>query len=291
MRYTAVVLLVFVSDGLFAQAYRPILSNSVTWQDNYRSADLGPGVSVFECYSYYLGGDTLVNDTTYRILSMTGVFSFNQATSWFSEPVSALLREDTAIHKVFIRGPMWSFERVLYDFSAGLGPYPVTYRHPTSERVVVAVDNIELFDGPHRRLTLNYGETIIEGIGSIRGFMPRRSAYPVWAEHLICHTRDGVQDHFNDIIDCLCNTHVGIPTTADRSLRVYPSPTVGLCHLEGAPPNASFRLRSMDGRSVQSGMCSSSGSVTIDMADLSAATYVVEVFNDTRSLKVKVLKE
>ncbi len=296
MRSIAVAALALMGCGLVAQPYHILLDSSATWQDNYEGANM-PHESSFECYSYYLEGDTIVNDTAYKILRRTGLFvhtffGFSSST-WYSGSICMLIREDTANRKVFVRDPTWleGPELLLYDFSAGLGPYPWTYLYPESTHEVIAVDSIVLADGPHRRITLNFGDQILEGIGSLRGFMPRQAWDNLYLHGLVCHTLHGSQDYVVFNYDCACGSNVGIPIHAISSLRVSPSPTTDLCRLEGAPPNALFRVRSMDGRTVFAGTCSNSGSAMINMADLSAAMYVVEVLGATGSLNVKVIKQ
>jgi hypothetical protein len=270
-----------------------------TWQDQYGSYDLGPDVSEAECYSYYLDGDTMLNGLSYSTLRKNGMHfhaqsepPFNSNTNWYSATLVGFLREDTTLRKVYIFDPAWSGtqEFLFYDLSVGIGPYPPTYRYGT-DLEVVGVDSMVLNDGPHRRTTLNNGDQIVEGVGSLSGFMPSETSNQHWLAQLVCHTQGGTPDFEVDSYDCPCGSITGIDVRSPPNLLIGPSPTTGECRLAGAPTNAPFRVYSMDGRIVRSGTCSRAGPTVIDLTGLSAAIYVVEVLDATRAFQVKVIKE
>ena len=303
MRNAVLVILMYLACGLVAQPYIPLLDTSATWQDNYHSVDLSTDRGYDECYVYRLGADTLVNDTAYTILRRTGRFDsrnvyppYNFSTTWYAGSIAAFLREDSAARKVFVLLPNWPYELLLYDFSVGVGPYPWTYRYPYFDQVeVTSVDSLILIDGPHRRMTFASDDQLIEGVGFLRGFMPAQSTSNIfWAEpQLVCHNIHGSQDYETTYADnyCLCGSNVDVPSLKMASVRISPSPTTTLCQLEGAPPNAPFMIRSMDGQLVGSGACSSTGSATIDMAALPSAMYMVLVAGPAGSLIAKIMKE
>ncbi len=267
------------------------------WQDEFGSFNLGPNISVQECYSYRLGADTTVNDTAYRTLLMSGSLfhyqsepPYNNYSLWYAGSPILLLREDTIARQVYVRPPGWPFEELLYDFSVGLGPYPLTYRHSYPGSEVTAVDTVFLSDGPHRRITLDGYEEIVEGIGSLSGFLSGSDFGMMWLSRLVCHTLAGAENYGIPSTDCPCG-FAGIPTHKARDVQIGPSPTADLCYLTGGQPNALFRIQSIEGRIVCKGQCSESGSATIDMTNLPGGLYVIEVLGPFGPHSLKVIKE
>jgi len=221
-------------------------------------------------------------------MPMFGLINHNGADNWNTE--TFLIREDTNSQQVFVVSQFWSQERLLYDFSVGIGPYPETFRHPDGGNVV-AVDSIDLIDGTHRRITLGNGEKIIEGIGCGCGFMPKFSFPLAYYYGLVCHSKDGVQDFYPGVSpDCPCESFDGVEQQHNSKLLISPSPTDGSSRLEGASAYSRFVIRSMDGRIVGSGICSNSGSATIDLTDLPSAMHVIEVQGASSTSRIRVIK-
>lgn len=299
MRSIVLASFLLVCAGLAGQSYIPLLDTSATWQDENATGSPGPNTGNFECLRYYLDGDSLVNDTTYQILRQTGRRSeYNNITGvthtvWYDGDFTGLLREDTSSRRVYIRPPGWAMDWLLYDFSAEVGPYPSNYRfYQTPNLVVTSVDTVWLTDGPHRRI--NFGEYlgIIEGVGSTDGFMESGVMGEIhYLGQQVCHTVDGSANYIVNSFDCACGSNVSIPGHVPISIHVSPSPTTGICRLDGAPPNAPFVIHSMDGRVVLSGRCTSNGSAAIDISGLPAAIYLLNVIEATGSLRGKIVKE
>jgi len=281
-------LFLLLSEGILAQDYKALLGSMARWKDNYMSLS-GGDYAHFECYQYELGDDSVWNNNNYRVLTMFGIYSLNGADNWNTE--TFLIREDTNSQQVFVVTQPWSQERLLYDFSVGVGPYPQTFRHPDGGNVI-AVDSIDLIDGTHRRFTLSNGEKIIEGIGCGCGFMPKSSTAYEYYYGLVCHSIDGVQDFYPGVSpDCPCDSFDGVEQQQSSKLVFSPSPTDGYSRLDGASAYSRFVIGSMDGRIVVSGLCSSSGSATIDLSNLPSAMYVIEVQGASGTSRIRVIKE
>ena len=278
-----------LSEGILAQDYKALMGSTATWKENYISSDLGSDVTYYECYGYELGGDTIWNGASYRILSKFGISYSGNMSSWHSEIF--LIREDTIAQQVFVVPPIWPQERLLYDFSVGIGPYPQTFRHPNGG-YVASVDSIVLIEATHRRVILSNGDKIIEGVGCDQGFMPPQVTFNPWLDGLVCHSKDGIQDFLITVgPDCFCESFTGVGQQQSLMLAISPSPTNGYSRLEGASAYSRFVIRSMDGRIVGSGLCSSSGSATIDLSDLPSAMYVIEVQGASSTSRIRVIKE
>ena len=297
-----IVPLLFFGSGASAQGYIPMLVGQASWQDENATAYLGPNISLYECMRYHLDGDSLVDGVTYRVLRLTGIqtstnhvySNMSSQTVWDGE-FWALLREDTTERRVYIRPSGWPSDILLYDFSVGVGPYPSTYRYRQwSNMQVTSVDTMWLADGPHRRIDLLFGESIIEGVGAMSGFLETGLGNENhWLGHMVCHVVDGSEIHVVESTpSCPCGFNVGTASSSVPSpLRIGPSPTEGPCRLRGAWPNAPFLVYTNDGRVVLSGTCTGDGGALIDLSDLPGGTYIVEVIMPDAPHHVKIIRQ
>lgn len=296
--FTMIGLTILVNGNLHGQSYIPLLDSAATWQDENAWASPGPNTSSYDCSHFFIDGDSIVDDTTFWILRRNSYSAYvdpggmNNA-GWSFGVIVALLREDTLERRVYIRPAGWSMDWLLYDFSAGVGPYPFTYRYYQSpDMEVTAVDTVLLADGPHRRINFGQYEAIIEGIGATSGFMESTLSGEIhWLGQLVCHADADSVNYEVYSYDCPCGSFSGVPAQSANRLRIGPSPTEDFCHLQDAPPNAPFLIRSMDGRIVGSGNCSNSGSSTIDMTGFPAAIYLLEIFGTKGPIIVKIIKQ
>lgn len=289
-----------VGFGLVAQSYIPLLSPTAKWLDENAFASPGPNLSNHECVHYYLDGDSILYDTTYHVLRISGrrsysnnVFPNLSYVVWYAGEFVALLREDTVERRVYMRSAGWNSSRLLYDFSVSEGPYPPTIRYYQSPDLeVMWVDTILLNDVPHRRINFNEYESVIEGIGATSGFMESGVGGEIhWMGQLVCHIVEDSADYIVTDFACPCYSNVGIQDKTANRLRIHPIPTVGLCHLEGGPPGGPFLIRALDGRIVAAGHCSGDGSATIDLSQQPGAIYVLEIRYGGGAQRAKILKQ
>lgn len=295
MKVALFTALLLWSSALCGQSYIPFVDTSATWQDEDAWWDMGPDVGGYRCYRYYIGGDTLLNDTLFRTVMLTGHGGYTGPLGvslyYHSGDTVGFMHEDTTARRVYFRRPSWSYSRLFYDFSVGVGPYPDTYRYGTNVEVD-SVDTVLLADGPHRRVFLNNWDHFVEGIGSLTAFIDDSWGWGVnWLHQLSCHTTIGAPNYevFSD--DCACGSNVGVADKPEKQLRIGPSPTDGICRLESAPANAQVQLLSLDGRSQFSGECSLDGSLTLDLSPLSPGIYVVVVTDGTTMRTSRVVRQ
>lgn len=300
MRAAPLFVCYIAAAGLHAQAYIPLLDTTATWQDEYQWASPGPGTSDYECTRYHLEGDTTVNDTAYRILRRTGSHGHSDLVNtqasyiyWYHNEPFLWLREDTTARRIYAREPGWPFELLYYDFSGTIVTYPWTYRFSYFDTMhVTAVDTTLLSDGPHRRIWMDGSPALIEGLGSADGLVYHEFTAEMWLlGQLACHTVNGVPNFTGLVqVGCTCDTHVGIATPPATTLQVYPSPTTGLCRIQGATAGAAYTLFALDGSAVRSGTCTS-GATTIDLTGLRAGMYALEVVDGTEVGRARIVKE
>jgi hypothetical protein len=291
LRSICIFVLAFISLKDSAQAYRPLLSSNATWQDEHGWANPGPSTSSSECLRYYLDGDSMVDGSSYQILRRSSIFA-----SVFDGSYVGLLREDTAQRSVYIYRSHLIGDELLYMFPRQLGPYPSTYRYgPLPEwdtLEVVNIDTVWLSDEPHIRSTLSNGDTLIEGIGSVFAFMPSTQWGEIhWWARLICYSLNGTVVFSAPHFFCGCELPVGVNPVAEHPIRIHPSPTDGLCYLTGAPANTRFVVRSLDGRTVLIGASSINGTSEINMSNLPASLYFIEILNKRNPEILKIIKQ
>jgi hypothetical protein len=252
-----------------------ILCNLLWGQSPYRpfpEADAGWGEEVSwlqpltNCGDYswvscsrpvYFDGDTVINGTTYhRLLSnglcywqLTGMpFPLPPWCSWsgsYAEPqgLFALIRQDTTARRVYLYDMQDEQEKLLYDFTIGLGPYPDTYNNVMPGMLqVVALDSMELNDGWHRtwvlgvewqgNLTDSAFCTIIEGVGSTYGLLYALAPPFESGSMLYCHNRAG--DTVYPLGELACALNVGTaeaPPTMEP-IRAWPNPVHDVLHFD-----------------------------------------------------------
>ena len=301
MRKMVLIGVVCFCTSLCAQSYIPLLDTTASWQDENGWASPGPNTSSHHCIRYFLSGDSVVGGMCYFILRRTGssrydnnVFPGQSYTDWYSGEYVALLREDTSSRKVWIRPAGWSSELLFYDFSVGVGAYPNTYRYQSqwpNDLEVTSVDTIWLTDGPHRRWVFWDTEEVIEGVGGTSSFMYVGGGEMHYPARLVCHALESTPNYSVASLNCPCGSSVSVAERIQSSLRIGPTLTSDECHLAGAPANARYRLLSLDGRMVTSGVCSGNGSTTVNLTNLPASVYLLEVEDRKQWTTWRVIKE
>ncbi len=300
MRPTILMLLWFVDCGLHGQSYRPLLEPSSVWQDFAYTADLSTDMSTSYCVRYFLAGDTLVNDTIYKVVRMNGTggwgISYPPYPSnhhWYSSEYATMLREDTLTRRVYIRDHAFQYEELLYDFAAEIGPYPSTWMLWEGDEVV-DIDSVALPDGLHRRIHLSFGLLLIEGVGSNYGLLPFHASTTFFSYgygKLICYTKD-LEVLYEDPLDgCPCREDLSIEEQRPIGLRLAPVPASDECHLSGPPGRATYTLRTMDGRALFHGTTNDAGQATLDLTRCSSGSYLVEMNSPHGRLCTKLIKQ
>lgn len=171
-----------------SQPYEPMVVEGAHWR--YAEIDHTDVAPYAEIYEYYIRGDTLVNNTTYkklywRLLGPT-IFSFDPPYQPIaSQPFPLVgLREDTTSQQVFafyfntgsfLSSPCAdssdSSEVILFDFSYGIGDTVSLCRYQFSPSDTVAIDTVvriidtTFFGYSRRSIETSLGVWFIQGVG------------------------------------------------------------------------------------------------------------------------------
>jgi hypothetical protein len=254
-----------------------------------------------------MGGDTIVNDTTYFTLWLYQECWVQQTDppsvppwcdDWdYTVPTGlyAFLRQDTAARTVHVRFPWEGVDHLLYDFTMGLGAYPQTYNHEGGVEVV-EIDSVELADGFHRRWTLSAENWdgpvhVIEGVGSDAGLFVLIPNSFEGHNRLECFGVDNVALYVRGVQEgpweCGLSASIEDGFMDEDAIRVWPNPTNGVIHAEVKHTEGAMgMIVDAIGRPVRS-LTLLSGDNTIDLSQLPSGIYLIRIV-DGHSTRVVV---
>jgi hypothetical protein len=225
---------IFIIQFSFAQ-YHPVVESNRTWKmTNY-------GLIQF-FYNEFIGGDTLINNTTYSKLYELADFDGSEIF------LVGLLREDEAQQKVFFFDGSQEF--LLFDFDVQVDDQLSVYN--LGSMVPITVTSIEtvVVNGTNRKKINLQGEFYatfwIEGVGGHHGL--RDGALGPIADYdpqLLCYYEgnDLRWDDPNDGSSCGITLSIYADQNAFSSIDVYPNPATERANLsfplaaEGKPAN------------------------------------------------------
>ncbi len=202
------------------------------WKHTYACYDPFTQMSCSAQYQTETSGDTLIGSLTYSKLIRSGGHNCSTggglcSISPFGPQYVGAMRQDTVAKTVYIRLPLDTTERVLYDFSQPVGAIFNSIIQYQGTLIISSYDSILIGTVYHRRMNFAPGPffsgyCIIEGIGSTSGLI-----------------EDFVTDHYGSMLDCVyingqsiypnpgsaCSqVYTGIETTEVQHCTVMPNP-------------------------------------------------------------------
>ena len=119
-------MLLFVSSGIQAQPYQPLLSENAVWTTRYEedNAEMNGGLHFIYHAKYAIVGDSMFNGMTYKKCYVCDNWNVTDDCWQFL----ALLREDTLLQQVHVLPYETETELLLYDFSLSVGNTVTVYR-------------------------------------------------------------------------------------------------------------------------------------------------------------------
>lgn len=305
MRTIAILYLLLLACIIQAQSpYRPFPDSDAGWSEWHSWHE-----PVSDCGDYrwvqcerpvYFGPDSMVEGISYHTLLTHGLCSWGLINPPFPMPPwcsthgmhseipyrAAFIRQDVAERKVYARPPNGGNEELLYDFTIGLGPYPVTLNNPQEGNLhVVALDSMLLNDGWHRTWVLGWmwmGQLtdsafchVIEGVGSTLGVLNHIAPPLPYMSVLNCHSVMGSTVYPLGALDCELTVAV-LEEEQRHTVRAWPNPATNLIRFTTDLP-AGVRYTAFDATGARV------GSGTVQHAQLDCSEWPVGLYAITLS--------
>ena len=245
----------------------------------------GTDPCVVDLDNYYYGSDTTIHDTLYKTLG---------------DPysVTAFIREDTLIHKVFAISPLIysdTAEKLMYDYTLQVGD---TFKSSVAIHHVDSLDSVSINSVWHKvwhfKLDtcisctgwLCFSYYVIEGVGSttlpITPIKPRQFE---GGDKMTCFTNEGTIPPLSKMIDTFDNTTSCSLTfnLATNNLvnklsiaTVFPNPVYNLLTIKSSTTIYSINVINLLGQILYTHNYNSP-QVQIDVADLPSGIYFIKI--------------
>ena len=222
------VLVILFVHSIKAQDYYPFPTEDAHWNIYLSSTcdnDSPPDTFLLQ---YFIDGDTVINDLTYRKLC---VENWNLA-NLIIEPVGGIREEEKRIYyngQGFL-GSVQEEELLLYDFTAQVGDTVQHSEKVSFRSIILEIDSIQINGAYRKRYKVDNGwmyhnpDYIVEGIGSIQnGLLGHISDIPTcgthYWEHVCFRENENIQylnPTFND-----CNAIVLTNSILDKDKTWY----------------------------------------------------------------------
>ncbi len=302
MRVFTVLVFLSISISISAQAV-DYFSNNPEWRQS-SGQDNGEKCVKHEEYVYYLNGDSIIGNITYRKLFKHGTAEYQWwdmpptpeycQGSWTFDQFHTLLRQEEL--KIYIH-PSGEPEELLYNFELEIGDtLPVTWNQWDNNIVVTSIDSL-LFGTNYRKvfnLTNQGSQQLIEGIGHERGFLEPFSEMLDFASSLNCFALNDTV--YYPEIGAPCDLTVELPENMiSEDVIFYPNPVSDLLNIELIKSCDIKQITAIDinGKTTILGFVKTKqNKLMVDMSNLTKGLYVIQI--DTKDLithRLKVIKE
>lgn len=255
MRTPALFLVLALHGASVAQVHVPLFNEPTRMWTSSFGGTVDAYCSDTWTTTFWLAGDTLINDTLYTKVVSRGFYQQGYitaplgecTTSYYYNGQTRFVRE--VERKVYARMGTMS-ERLIYDFTAEVGdtiPFP-NYLEDHQWGVVSEIDSVEV-NGTYRKRFIipeipgvgNGTPEVIEGIGGCRG--PFQELYgQVGLSHgtgLDCVVEHGVPIYGGTV--CPIYSHVPLRTGV-AEIRVAPNPSTGAFTISGTDAHVRFEV-------------------------------------------------
>lgn len=183
-----ILLCCILSNLSVAQNYIPFDFNNGLWQEEYYNMQHERAI-----YNYYMDGDTVINNQTYKKLYKAGTSTITYNYTGFPpipwstfSGLFGFIRENNNKNIYYKAAYNGVQEQLLYDFNIALGDTiaipPIDFMFDSA--VVVAVDSILICTSMRKRYKLApLGTGLLhdlywtEGVGSTHGLIPRYNSF------------------------------------------------------------------------------------------------------------------
>jgi hypothetical protein len=290
------ILLSFTLSFMFANTqtfiYHPFPDSNANWNFTFNQYQCPLG-GAFEYYSYYISGDTSINNEMYHKLSTPFVSVWNMETCLQQHftGYKGAFRQDIPNKKVYFVPPLSSTEYLLYDFNMEPGDTVPGYLTYNSGDTVVSMDSILVGDNYRKRWFTNYENDIyyIEGIGSTYGLLEFSPGFILDAPS---YTLDCMMQNEQTIYpdpDTPCQLITSVDNSEDLKdlFKVYPNPVRDLLYIDHAS-GSHVQLFSITGLLISESELTS-GHSELSLKGIPEGIYYLRFNKDSEILVKKIM--
>lgn len=302
MKIIKTLILLSLTINLSAQT-PDYFDNNPKWRQSSDCADGLPCVEEQD-YVYYLNGDSIVGDLTYKKVFKHGTLvkewydgppvppSCN--TSWTFNHFYALVRQEE--NRIYIR--QWGDPEVLlYDFELEVGDtLPITWNQWHEDIIVTSIDSL-LVGNSFRKvfnLTQQSSPQLIEGIGHEGGFLEPFPPILECGHSLLCFALNDTTyyPNYNDPCDLTVDIQ---PIISQETIKYYPNPvtkelTIEYDNFENIEQVVS--LTTSGQKKVLAFNKNGENKININLSSLVKGLYVIQIIGKGKSmLNLKVIKD
>lgn len=302
MRVLTTVVLLSLVVSLSAQI-PDYFENNPQWRQYSACADGAPCVEEQD-YVYYLNGDSIVGDITYKKVFKHGILVkvwFDGPpvppycdTSWTFNHFYALVRQEE--NRIYVR--QWGEqEALLYDFGLKVGDtLPITWNQWYEDIVVTSIDSL-LVGNYYRKvfnLTQQSSPQLIEGIGHEGGFIEPFPPILECGHFLLCFALNDTTyyPNYNDPCDLTVNIH---PTISQETIKYYPNPVINNLTIEYFNSENIEQVVSYNASGQKKILLFKKygeNTIIIDLSRLGKGFYIIQIIGKGETtLNLKIIKD
>ncbi len=287
---------IFLCSSAWAQTsvYHPFPDSNAVWNvfaqgccaNNCATPPFPNPVMQDFVMSYFLAGDTLINNMTYQKLLKSGsahehCYFGTGVNNWnfFNNDYTGGIRQDTSLRRVYFIYDNNSTECLLYDFNLVVGDTAGgNCIFPNDCGVITSIDSV--FIGGSYRNRFNFAGlmpySLIEGIGSTSGLLEPLCPFEYFGV-LNCMTHNG-QVLYTDSVS-ICNNFTNTETINDQlEIHVVPNPftTSVTVHLGSKISSGKWIMYDLVGNKVKEGLVDNQ-EISIERGSLNAGMYFLQI--------------
>jgi len=268
------------------QNYIPMpLTNNTIWYGTYFNINGTCGCNA--SMQYTVVGDSVVNSLNYKLI--TGGYGFCSCGTTVSS-TQGLVREDTLAKKIYIIPLGINTEQVLYDFAQNVGDSVNSILTDGCNSIIQSIDSILIFGVYHKKFNITecgQGTSFIEGIGNTEGFLSFTYSFE-FGGNLSCVFQNDTLI-FGSANNCLLGIN---KSEVKNEVFVTPNPVQNLCSINASISliNPHLKLYNITGVMLLNLNSSINNTFTLDLSEIEAGIYFVEVSDHQQKILTKVVK-
>ena len=239
--------------------------------------------------SYYLQGDTVIDNDSYHKIHRSGtVHSYcaygNYIDEWsiIDDEYMGAYRQDINLKQVFFISPFGE-ECILYDFSLNPGD-TLDYGCQNCPAVITSIDSVLVGNNYRRKFNLSTSYSIIEGIGSTSGLLEPLCPFEYFGT-LICFVQDEQTLYPDTTTTCELITRVKeIKSSLSMSFSPNPFYTQTTLKTNRVLKNATLKICNVFGQEVKQMNNINGQLITLTRGSLPGGMYIILLIEDNKTV-------